>query len=63
MSEQHLDDAKLDATFEKVRGEAVPQTMGRDGFAEPDLAARDPTSVLQRGDADVTAGLPTGKQP
>src|SRR5271165_5062088 len=63
MSEQHLNDAKLDATFEKVRRKAVAQAMGRDGFAEPDLAARDPTSVLQCGHADMLAGLPTGKQP
>ena len=63
MSEQHLNDAKLDATFEKMRRKAVAQAMGRDGFAEPDLAARDPTSVLQCGHANMLAGLPTGKQP
>jgi len=39
----------------------MAQAMGRDGLAEPDLAARDPTSVLQCGDGDVIAGLPTRK--
>ncbi len=63
MPEQHLDDAKLDATFQKVCRKAVPQAMGRDGLAELHFASRDPTSVLQRRDADVTAGLPTWKQP
>jgi hypothetical protein len=63
MSQQHLDDAKLDATFQKMSREAVAQAMGRDGFAEPDLATRDPASVLQGGDGDVIARLPTRKQP
>ena len=63
MSEQQLDDAKLDTAFQEMRCKAVPQIMGRDGFAEPDPAARDPTSVLQRGDTDMFASLPAGKQP
>jgi hypothetical protein len=63
MPEQHLDDAKLDATFQKVCRKAVPQAMGRDGLAELHFASRDPTSVLQGGDADMIARLPTGKQP
>jgi hypothetical protein len=63
MSEQHLNDAKLDATFEKMRRKAAAQTMGRGGLAESHFATRDPTSVLQCGDGDVIAGLPTGKQP
>ena len=46
-----------------MRRKAVSQAMACDGLAEPDLAARDPTSVLQCGDGDVIAGLPTGKQP
>jgi len=37
--------------------------MGRDGLSELHFALRDPTSVLQGGDADMIAGLPTGKQP
>src|ERR1700683_2212408 len=41
----------------------IPQERARDGLAEPDFASRDSTSVLQGGDADMIAGLPTGKQP
>src|SRR5271155_4072172 len=63
MSEQHPDDAKLDATFQKMCRKAVPQAMGCDGLAELHFASRDPTGVLQGGDADMIAGLPTGKQP
>src|ERR1700677_4011548 len=37
--------------------------MGRDGLSELHFASRDPTSVLQGGDADMIARLPTGKQP
>jgi hypothetical protein len=37
MPEQHLDDAKLDATSRRCVAKAVPQAMGRDGLAEPHL--------------------------
>src|SRR6202044_2888104 len=63
MSEQDLDDAQFDPALEKVSREAVPQAMGRHGLARLHLASRDPTSVLQRGDADMFASLPAGKQP
>ena len=63
MSEQDLDDAQFDPALEKVSREAVPQAMGRHGLARLHLASRDPASVLQRGDADMFAGLPAGKQP
>ncbi len=63
MPEQHLDYAELNATFQKMRRKAVAQAMGRGGLAKSHFVTRDTTSVLQCGDGDVIAGLPTGKQP
>jgi hypothetical protein len=63
MSEQDLDDAQFDPALKKVSREAVPQAMGRHGLARLHRASRDPACVLQRGDADMFASLPAGKQP
>ena len=63
MSEQDLDDAPFDPALKKVSREAMPQAISRHGLARLHRASRDPASVLQRGDTDMFASLPAGKQP
>jgi hypothetical protein len=56
MPEQHLNDADVDAAFQEMRGETMPQRMRGDGFAQPGSPPRRPAGLLQRVRADMIVG-------
>src|SRR4051812_32801569 len=61
--EQDLDNPDVGPALQKMRGETVPERVGRDGFADPRLSPGSPTGGLQGPGADRCAGLLAWKQP
>ena len=63
VAEQHLNDAHVGALFEQVRGEAVPQDVSGDAFAEAALFGSVAAGLRNRFACEVLVRAPGGKQP
>src|SRR5258708_36520083 len=61
--EQDLNDADIGPALQKMRGEAVPQRVSRDGLTDPRPLPCHPTGELQSPGAHVLARLLARKQP
>ena len=63
MAEKDLNDARVGAVFQHVRGKTVAQRMDGDALADASLARRLLAGCLQRLDIDVAAFAEPGEQP
>ena len=62
MPQQNLDGAQVGPRLEQVRGEAMPQHMRADGFAETGLAGKFLADLLDPRRPQPSAGFAPGEQ-
>ena len=63
VAEQHLNDARIGALFQQVRGEAVPQNVRRDPLSEAALLSRVAAGLRDGWLLGCVFRAPGGKQP
>src|SRR5712692_8522528 len=63
MAQQDLDGAEIDAGFEQVRSEGMPQRVGMNGFGDAGSPRGVPTSQKDGLGRDGSPGMRAGEQP